>query len=181
MSEFADYVQKQQALRRPPGAQPVPYEEHDELDIIDQLGLEEDSSHIRLKEVLLDKQTDPEVTVKALAEHLTMRLAEGHGEALFDLGLEDNGAPMGFSIDDWGFALERISMAAGEAKADYKVLMTRNVGGDVEVGPSGPKDKSSSGKLIIRRIPETVDDVIETRIAVVGNGKLHDSRLLHLS
>jgi hypothetical protein len=173
LSEFADYVQKQQALRRAPGsaaaATKAAIEDHEELDILDQLGLAEESSHIRLKEVLLDR-TDNEESFKSLAEYVTTRLNEGHGEALFDLGLEDNGDSMGFSKEDWDYALERLQKACDAANADLRVLMTRNVGGDVEEGAANGKEKGACGKLMIRRRPGTVDDVIETRIAVVGNG-----------
>lgn len=168
LSEFADYVQKQQALRRPPGQTPAVLEDHDELSILDELGLSDDTKpHIRLKTLL----TDPaEENVPALVDHVKERLAEGHGEALFDVGLEDNGDSMGFSKENWEFALERLDAVCEEIKADYKILMTRNVGGDVEVGPRDAKETGASGKLILRQRPETVDNVIETRIAVVGNG-----------
>jgi len=98
-------------------------------------------------------------------------LVEGHGEVLFDVGLEDNGESMGFTIENWEFALERIGIVCDQIKADYKILMTRNVGGDVDVGPRDAKDIGASGKIILRRRPEGVDAVIETRIAVVGNGE----------
>jgi GTPase len=168
LSDFADYVQKQQALRRPPGQEPAVLEDHDELSILDELGLSDDTKpHIRLKTLLTDPAED---NVTALAEHITERLAEGHGEVLFDVGLEDNGESMGFTKDEWTRALERIVAAQEIVKADHKILMTRNVGGEVEVGPRDAKDTGLSGKLIIRQRPENVDDVIETRIAVVGNG-----------
>ncbi|KAF2650726.1 P-loop containing nucleoside triphosphate hydrolase protein [Lophiostoma macrostomum CBS 122681] len=178
LSDFADYVQKQQALRRPPGQgqKPAVLEDHDELDIIDQLGLSDDtSSRIPLKTLLLDPAED---YGPLLLEHLRGRLAEGHGETLFDLGLEDNGDPMGFSKEEWDTALQRLGEALGELGADYKVLMTRNVGGDVEVGPVNAKDKGACGKLILRHRPEGVDDVIETRIAVVGNVDAGKSTML---
>jgi len=41
----------------------------------------------------------------------------------------------------------------------------------VDVDTTASKDKSCSGKVMIRRHPDSVDDVIETRISVVGNGK----------
>ncbi|TKA61321.1 hypothetical protein B0A49_10694, partial [Cryomyces minteri] len=52
LSDFADYVQKQQALRKPPrsdvdsayGSQSVVTDDHAELDIIDSLGLAEEST-----------------------------------------------------------------------------------------------------------------------------------------
>ena len=58
-------------------------------------------------------------------------------------------------------------------KADCQVLMTRNVGGEEDVDPVSDKDKSCTGKIMIRQEPDTPEDVIETRIAVVGNGKGH--------
>jgi GTPase len=169
LSEFADYVQKQQALRRPPGQAPAVLEDHDELSILDELGLSDDNkTHIRLRTLLIDPA---EENVAALAEHIKERLAEGHGEVLFDVGMEDSGDSMGFTKDQWDFALARIDVVCEQIKADYKMLMTRNVGGDVEVGPRDAKDTGFSGKMILRQQPQSVDDVIETRIAVVGNGE----------
>lgn len=105
------------------------------------------------------------------------RLEEGHGEAMFDLGLEDNGDSMAFDKSDWDFALARLHSVTESLGADYRVLMTKNVGGDTEVDVN-PKDKACSGKLIIRRRPHSVDHVIETRIAVVGNVDAGKSTLL---
>jgi GTPase len=122
-----------------------------------------------LKQLLLGPEEEHGA---ALADHLRARLAEGHGETLFDLGLDDNGDSMGFSKEEWDAALGRLERVCEDLKADYKILMTRNVGGDVEVGPASAKDTGACGKLILRRRPQSVDDVIETRIAVVGNGEL---------
>jgi GTPase len=130
---------------------------------------DDNKAHIRLKTLL----TDPaEENIPALVEHVKERLVEGHGEALFDVGLEDNGDSMGFSKETWEFSLERLGAVCEQLQADYKILMTRNVGGDVEVGPRDAKETGASGKLILRQRPESVDNVIETRIAVVGNGEL---------
>lgn len=176
LSDFADYVQKQQALRHPPGQTPAIHDQHDELDIIDQLGLSDDTaSRIPLKQLLVGSDEDH---INGLTELLRGRLAEGHGETLFDIGVEDNGDLMGFSKEEWDQALERVRTVCESLKADFKILMTRNVGGDEEVGPSSSKEKAVSGKLILRRRPENVDDVIETRIAVVGNVDAGKSTML---
>ena len=97
-------------------------------------------------------------------------MLEGNGETLFDLGQEDNGESMAFSREQWDVALDRIRQAANILQADCRVLMTRNVGHAEEVETTKEKDKSSIGKVMIRQAPETPEDVIETRIAVVGNG-----------
>lgn len=87
---------------------------------------------------------------------------------------------MAFSKEDWTAALQRVSDVSEKVKADFKVLMTRNVGAEneLEVGPRDAKDTGCSGKLILRRRPESVDDVIETRIAVVGNVDAGKSTML---
>ena len=145
-------------------------EEHDELDILDTLDLADESSHVQLRRILLDDSDDADESITLLTNYLNGRLVEGRNEIIFDLGLEDDGDSMGFTLENWQFALERLNSAANAINADVRVLMTRNVGGDVEVGAFNSKDKSLSGKLLIRQRPESVDDVIETRIAVVGNG-----------
>lgn len=114
---------------------------------------------------------DAEVTLQQLSDVLQKRMLEGNGETLFDLGQEDNGESMAFSKEQWDVALDRIRRAASIQQAECRILMTRNVGGAEEVEMANEKDKSCTGKIMIRQAPETSEDVIETRIAVVGNGK----------
>ena len=156
--------------------QPI-VEEHAELDIIDSLGLADSVPSLRLKSLLLDTSSDAEDSQNQLVGVLRDRLLEGHGETLFELGLEDNGEPMGFTRSEWQTAWERLQSAARPLSAHCKILITRNVGGEEEVEPHAgtDKDKSATAKVMIRREPETVEDVIETRIAVVGNGTLWKS------
>ena len=181
MSEFADYVEKQQAkhpvngkLKAP--AQSAQYEEHDELDILDSLNLAETSTQIRLKDLLLDTGEDADSTLRQLGDVLQKRMLEGNGETLFDLGQQDHGESMSFSKEQWDVALDRIRRAAKTLEADCQILMTRNVDGSSDVDPINEKDKSCSGKIMIRQEPKTPEDVIETRIAVVGNGMAQHSR-----
>lgn len=77
---------------------------------------------------------------------------------------------MGFEKIEWDSAHARVVEVAKTLKAECRILVTRNVGGDLDAEVN-EKEKDVSGKLLIRRIPEEIDDVIETRIAVVGNGK----------
>jgi len=185
LSDFADYVQKQQAKRRHPQDQDSTYgtqsvvatEEHAELDILDSLNLTDEPVSPALKHLFLDKSDDADESVSLLTGFVNGRLEEGHGEALFDLGLEDNGDSMNFDKNDWDFALSRLHSVTESLGADYRILMTKNVGGDDEVDVS-PKEKACSGKLMIRRRPNSVDNVIETRIAVVGNVDAGKSTML---
>ncbi|KAF4553842.1 Elongation factor Tu GTP-binding domain-containing protein 2 [Elsinoe fawcettii] len=214
LSDFADYVQRQQTHRRVPGAPPSPTStkhgskksvdagaaatgdrdsaygtslstrsvaDHAELDILDTLGLSDDVAPAKLKNLLLDKGKDADESVTLLQGVINGRLEEGHGEAVLDLGVEDSGESMGFSKEEWEFALQRVRDVAGVLGAEVKVLLTRGVGGveEVEEGQAeGRKVKGATGKVMVRRRPGGIDDVIETRIAVVGNVDAGKSTML---
>ncbi|KAI4214220.1 MAG: hypothetical protein LQ351_003305 [Letrouitia transgressa] len=185
LSEFAEYVEKQQSQlnqtkpigRNGPGQNAVT-EHHAELDILDSLDLAETSVHVRLKKLLLDPSDESEDTLQQLEDVLQSRILEGNGEALFDLGQEDNGETMSFSKEQWDVALDRIRRASKLLRAECRVLLTRNVGGPEEVEKANEKDKSCTGKLLIRQTPKTTEDVIETRVAVVGNVDAGKSTML---
>ena len=176
LSDFADYVEKQQALRYPSasGSAPSGVEDHAELDILDSLDLEDTSSAVRLRELLLD---DGAETLSKLVGVLEARLEEGHGETVFEVGFENNGDSMALSREEWDTAMSRLILTAGKVRADCQVLLTTGVGGDMEE-TSVPADKACSGKVLLRQHPATVEDVIETRIAVVGNVDAGKSTML---
>ena len=181
LSDFAEYVEKQQRLRQPPGHDPsggasklkhLAVEEHDELDIIDALDIADSAPRPRLRELLLDTSDSEATTLERLEDILRERIDEGNGETLFELGLEDNGEPMGFTKDECSVAWGRLRSAAKTLSADCKILLSKHAGLGEEVESAGGKDQSATAKVMVRRRPDTVDDVIELRIAVVGNGKL---------
>ena len=152
-------------------------ENHAELDIIDTLNLSENPVQVRLKDLLLNADEEAQDALQQLSNVLQDRLLEVHGETLFDLGQEDNGESMVFSKEQWDVALVRIRRAASLLKADCRILLTRNVGESEEAETVDEKEKGVSGKMLIRQAPETVEDVTETRIAVVGNGMDSSPRL----
>ncbi|SMR46172.1 unnamed protein product [Zymoseptoria tritici ST99CH_1E4] len=185
LSDFADYVQQQQALRKHPLAPPAPATataktEHAELDILDTLDLADDKPKVRLKQLLLDEAADTkEQSITQLQALIATRCDEGHGECLFDVGLEDNGDSLNLTTDEWEAALSRLKVVLEKLKADWKVLMTKNVPGSaVDVGNALKKENGCVGKVMIRRRPQEIDDAIETRIAVVGNVDAGKSTLL---
>lgn len=116
--------------------------------------------------------------MQQLSDIFSTRLDENHGECLFDVGLEDNGDSQVLSEQEWEAALARIRGILEKLKADWKLLMTKNVpNSTVDVG-ADKKERGCVGKLMARRRPESVDDTIETRIAVVGNVDAGKSTLL---
>jgi GTPase len=167
LSDFADYVEKQQQLRKWPGgtAPTGGHDEHDELSILDSLSLS-DETHpsAKLKELLLQQTEDYKEKLKNIVSN---RIDEGRGETLFDIGLENNLDTMGFSKEEYEQALESVKEAAKGLNAAVKVLMTKNTGLDTDVESA---EKHCSGKVLIRRQPDSIDELLEIRVAVVGNG-----------
>lgn len=179
MSDFAEFVEKQQALRYPSSkpataaAKSDPIEHHEELDILDSLNLGDSEPSVPLRELLL-APADDATAQRKLADHIADRLVEGHREAVFDLGFENNGESMRLTLDEWNTALDRLKQTAKAVHADCDVLLTKNVGGGAEaeltIAGNQSKDTDCTGKILIRQTPSSIEDVIETRIAVVGNG-----------
>lgn len=186
LSDFADYVQQQQALRKPPipgatsnDSATKKQTEHAELDILDTLNLADDKPKVRLKHLLLDGSQTKDESVKQLGNLIRDRLDEGHGECLFDVGLEDNGDSQHLTEPEWNAAMARLRSVAENIQADLRSLMTKNVPDSaVDVGNGLKKEKGCIGKFLIRRTPDNVDETIETRIAVVGNVDAGKSTLL---
>ncbi|KAI7537080.1 P-loop containing nucleoside triphosphate hydrolase protein [Hortaea werneckii] len=190
LSDFADYVQQQQALRKPPitntsttssgnSAANASKQEHAELDILDTLDLADDKPKVRLKDLFLDEGETKDDSIKQLFDFIVGRIDEGHGECLFDVGLEDNGDTQALTEAEWDAALARIHGVLKPMNANIRPLITKNVPDSaVDVGNELKKERGCVGKFLIRRQPEEVDNVIETRIAVVGNVDAGKSTLL---
>jgi hypothetical protein len=179
LSDFAEYVEQQQNLRFPaahpsqPAADvPKSADHHEELDeLFDNLDLADSAPRVALKDLLLG--TDQGSMAK-LHDVIADRLEEGHGEAVFELGYDNNGDSMSLTLEEWNIAYDRLERAAKDVNSHCDLLLTKNVGGEKEAASTAEKptkDKSCSGKILIRRVPPRIEDVIETRIAVVGNGK----------
>ncbi|KAH7041394.1 P-loop containing nucleoside triphosphate hydrolase protein [Microdochium trichocladiopsis] len=185
LSEFADFVEKQQALRFPhkkDAAAPPSYEHHDELDILDELNLDDTEPQAPLRDLLLAPEDSGKLHIQ-LVQLVDDRLQEGHGEAVFDIGFENNNQSMRLTKDEYETALARLRAAADKNKAACNVLLTNHVHGSVEAEstaatPKDAKDQHCSAKILLRRQPASIENVIETRIAVVGNVDAGKSSML---
>ncbi|KAF7871978.1 uncharacterized protein EAF02_009083 [Botrytis sinoallii] len=190
LSEFAEYVEKQQALRYPSystsssttggpsttATSVTTVEDHAELtDILNSLDIADTSPQVRIKELLLSTDEDQLTLLKNVLE---LRLEEGHGETIFEIGFENNGDAMGFNKEEWDVALKRLKEAAGKLNSDCQLLLTNGVGGEVEGETGESKEKDCTGKVLVRQHPASVEEVIETRIAVVGNVDAGKSTML---
>ncbi|KAI9928206.1 hypothetical protein AWENTII_007905 [Aspergillus wentii] len=188
LSEFAEWAEKQQSHR---SAQVAPSdsgystasvsrvnEDHAELDILDQLSLSDAPKTAKLKDLLLNTGDQTDDSLQQLAGLLQLRIDEGHGETVFDLGLEDGGEPMGFDLAQWNTALHRTREAAETLPAHCRILLTYNVGGPEESPTKNSRMKDAWGKILIRQPADTVEEMAELRVAVVGNVDAGKSTML---
>ncbi|KAH7193266.1 P-loop containing nucleoside triphosphate hydrolase protein [Fusarium flagelliforme] len=192
LSDFAEYVEQQQNLRYPTAktatdttaeTTDLNTEQHEELDeLFDNLDLADSAPRVPLKQLLLESsEDDDDENLKQLENIVSDRLDEGFGECVFEIGYENHGDSMNLTLNQWNQAYKTLQRAAKRARADCDLLLTKNVGGDVEAASTSTgstKDKSCSGKVLIRQNPSTIENVIETRIAVVGNVDAGKSSML---
>lgn len=186
LSEFAEYADKQQSLRATQTApldngtsdKPAENEDHAELEILDQLGLSDDPKTVKLKELFLSPDDKSDGNIKVLAEILQNRIDEGHGETIFDLGVEDGGESMSLTLDQWNSALQRLREAATTLAAYCRIILTYNVGGPEETRTANDRIKGACGKVLIRQPAQTLEEMAEIRMAVVGNVDAGKSTML---
>ncbi|MHA1121350.1 MAG: GTP-binding protein [Candidatus Heimdallarchaeota archaeon] len=102
------------------------------------------------------KLIDPSATrFEHLVTQMKFRLQEGLGEAIYEIGVEDNGYPKGLSDKELKLSIETLTKMAQELNADITILRER----EGEIG--------TVAEVLVRKLAE--EDFLEIRIAVAGN------------
>lgn len=169
LSDFAEYVEKQQASR-PSASAGGDADLHDELDILETLNLSNTTPTVKIRELLIGDSADERVKLKELLEKLCN---EGRGETLFDVGTELSLESCRFDKAEYEKAMERVRDVAREMEAGVTVLMTRGTGEESDVEEQG-QIEGVSAKVLVRRRPKSMEELLEIRVAVVGNGELEN-------
>ncbi|KAF5284739.1 hypothetical protein FQA39_LY04464 [Lamprigera yunnana] len=101
-----------------------------------------------------------------LVTQMKWRLREGQGEAIYEIGVEDNGSLAGLSTCDLNASLLTLEKMALRLGATTTVLRGRQLDNGRNVA-----------EVLVRKIPEDQNS-IEVRVAVVGNADVGKSTLL---
>ncbi|CAG0913245.1 unnamed protein product [Notodromas monacha] len=104
-----------------------------------------------------------------LVTQMKWRLREGEGEAIYEIGIEDNGHFLGLSPHELSASLETLRMMAAQLGATVKILRKQVV--------QEGEDQRHSAEVLVRKIPDDRTS-IELRIAVLGNADVGKSTLL---
>eukprot|EP01117_Protostelium_nocturnum_P008569 TRINITY_DN3079_c0_g1_i1.p1 TRINITY_DN3079_c0_g1~~TRINITY_DN3079_c0_g1_i1.p1 ORF type:complete len:693 (+),score=294.36 TRINITY_DN3079_c0_g1_i1:297-2375(+) len=93
--------------------------------------------------------------IEHLISQMKWRLTEGMGEAIYEIGVEDDGNPTGLSEVEMAASIKNLEMMAKQLSADISVLRTRDA-------PCG-----KVAEVLVRRY--LTEQFVEVRVAVVGN------------
>ncbi|XP_077575654.1 GTP-binding protein 2-like isoform X2 [Stigmatopora nigra] len=104
-----------------------------------------------------------------LATQLKWRLQEGRGEAVYRIGVEDNGLPVGLGRADMAASLGTLRKMADKVGADVTLLRERQVDGEGSA--------RRIAEVLVRKVPDD-RQFLELRVAVLGNADSGKSTLL---
>jgi GTPase len=124
---------------------------------------ESDEGNIEYKRMLVDP---PPQRFAELVTQLKYRMAAGHGEAMYQLGYEDNGRARGVSEDTLEASIATVRRMAAELSAD--VMVWRRARGR----------EGWVAQLLVRVKPRSCEEFTDIRVCVSGNVDAGKSSLL---
>jgi len=104
-----------------------------------------------------------------LVTQMKWRLREGNGEAIYEMGVEDDGMMTGLSEEDMDDSLETLQEMARRLGATVQVLRQRKI-------PSGINFRTVA-EILVRKVPED-QQVIDLSVCVLGSADTGKSTLL---
>ncbi|KAJ8371766.1 hypothetical protein AAFF_G00302360 [Aldrovandia affinis] len=105
-----------------------------------------------------------------LVTQMKWRLQEGRGEAVYQIGVEDNGLLVGLSQEDMRASLKTLRRMAEKVGADITILREREVDYDSDT----PR---KIAEVLVRKVPDD-QQFLDLRVAVLGNVDSGKSTLL---
>ncbi|KAJ3114458.1 GTP-binding protein 1 [Phlyctochytrium bullatum] len=111
----------------------------------------------------------PPERIEHLITQMKWRLAEGSGEAMYEIGVSDNGELVGLSPEDLEASLETLRLMASELDADVSVVRRR----------SGTKGESYFvAEVLVRKRVSDKHHFLEVRVAILGGADAGKSTLV---
>uniref|UniRef100_A0A671T794 GTP-binding protein 2-like n=1 Tax=Sinocyclocheilus anshuiensis TaxID=1608454 RepID=A0A671T794_9TELE len=105
-----------------------------------------------------------------LATQMKWRLQEGRGEAVYQIGVEDNGLLVGLTEEDMKASLKTLRRMAEKVGADITVLREREVDHNSD-------EPYRIAEVLVRKVPDD-QQFLDLRVAVLGNVDSGKSTLL---
>ena len=118
------------------------------------------------------KLIDPSPTrFEHLVTQMKWRLQEGLGEAIYEIGVADNGSMNGLTGEEMSKSLETLKAMAQRLGASITIIRTR------KIRKSDCTETKQTAEVLVRKVPDDAQ-FIDIRIAVLGNVESGKSSLI---
>jgi len=114
---------------------------------------EDHYGNIEYKRSLVDKSDN---RIACIATQMRMRLHEGHGEAIYVIGVDDDGSIVGVNDDEFTESFNNLTIAADTNTYSMTMLTSKDV----------PKTKKKVYEILVRENNE--QKYIDIKVAVAG-------------
>eukprot|EP00003_Mantamonas_plastica_P033591 TRINITY_DN971_c0_g1_i4.p1 TRINITY_DN971_c0_g1~~TRINITY_DN971_c0_g1_i4.p1 ORF type:complete len:286 (-),score=105.77 TRINITY_DN971_c0_g1_i4:67-924(-) len=122
-------------------------------DSLTELGSEDDEGNVEFKLYLKPSQS----RFERLVTQMKFRLMEGSGEAIYEIGVEDNGHVHGLDDDELDSSIATLEAMAEQLAAEVTIIKRRK------------GDHGQSAVCMVRRLVAAGESCVDLRIAVAGN------------
>ncbi|EFC49087.1 GTP-binding elongation factor Tu [Naegleria gruberi] len=134
------------------------------------LSKESDDGNVEYKWKLVGLSED---RFKHLVTQMSYRLSEGQGEAIYEIGINDDGYPLGLVEEEYRETLGNIEKMAIELQATVSVICEKQVSSEGKKNKkqaatiTNPEEKRWVAEVLVRRFGE--EEYLNVNIAVCGN------------
>ena len=134
------------------------------------LSKESDDGNVEYKWKLVGLSED---RFKHLVTQMSYRLSEGQGEAIYEIGINDDGYPLGLVEEEYRETLGNIEKMAIELQATVSVICEKQVSSEGKKNKkqaatiTNPEEKRCVAEVLVRRFGE--EEYLNVNIAVCGN------------
>ncbi|KAF7731816.1 hypothetical protein EC973_008331 [Apophysomyces ossiformis] len=142
----------------------------DKANAADDIEIGKNAMQRTLKDRLL---TPTNGDIEWLKRRIGEQVEEGVGEMLFEIGLEEDGTPMHLTKEEYGQCLTTLAGVISNFEADYAEIDKPG-----EQNAESQEEEGIVSHIMIRKRPKSVEDMLEVRVAVVGNVDAGKSTLL---
>ncbi|KAG1461680.1 hypothetical protein G6F56_005674 [Rhizopus delemar] len=132
---------------------------------------EEEAEHRTFKERLTEAK---EADITYLSDTISTRMEQGQGETLFEIGLEEDGSLMNLTVEEYEKCIKTLTLLTEKLDADFANIDELV---QLEINKT-PTVHSQVSHFLIRKRSKSVQDVLEVRVAVVGNVDAGKSTML---
>lgn len=135
---------------------------------------EQEFGNVEYKTSLVSKSQD---RIQGIASQMRFRVDEGEGEAIYVIGISDDGSPVGVTDEDFTESFNNLSMAARENNYSITMLVTKTLKNSNKICELLVREKNDQKYIDIKvAVAGTVDAGKSSLLGVLTTGKNDDGR-----